>query len=708
MRIAIVGGGPGGLFSANHLNDVLGGEVEITVFEADRRLGGKIRTERFGAAGPLFEAGVAELYDYSAYAVDPLKELITDKLGLPIVPMHGPSVMLGATVVPDFDHLAGTLGAETARAVAAFYRTCETLYSPSAYYDGHPDDDNKHPWANVTFKSVLDAIPDARARRYIETAVHTDVAAEPHRTSALNGLKNVIMEDPRYMGVYSIAGGIEQLVDGLAVRVPMTVRLEHRVRNVSRRTDGYTLSIDTPGGPITHETDYLIIALPDSALCEIRFLDAPLADTIARHLAHHDHPAHYLRVTGRFKTPAWRGVCQGTYAMSDALGGCCVYDDSARYASSDDTHVLSILLAGDAAKARFDTAHADLIAEAFAAMPAPLGLARAGLIEARVHAWPHGVSALPGGNPVLDCAKRHRPAIDSDPRLFLVGDYLFDSTLNGVFDSADYAASALLTDLRRRQYEAAITREGASAADGHAVPNDYFDEYASDTTYTESFEEYFCENWTCDLIEAVWGLKRDYKLLDCGSANGLTLERFQRRGVEAWGIENNAFIHSQTPVAWRHRNLQGDVCALPFPDNSFDIVYETCLCYLPPELIDRAIKELFRVCRVGVYCGSISTDMVRELIEEEDLLYGVKTFATMLEWAEHYQRGGFKLAIGDPAIVKRIWEIEVASNEGYYTWYPTPDVMRNCFFSKPDVPVRMLTPQPPLRSEAALRPLSRS
>ncbi len=209
MRIAIVGGGPGGLFAASHLDDVLGGEVEVTVFEADRRLGGKIRTERFGEAGPTFEAGVAELYDYSAYAVDPLKELITYKLDLPIVSMRGPCVMLGATVVRDFDRLAGALGAETARAVAEFYRTCETLYSPSAYYDGHPDDDNNHPWANISFKSVLDAIPDATARRYIETAVHTDVAAEPHRTTALNGLKNVIMEDPRYMGVYSIAGGIE-------------------------------------------------------------------------------------------------------------------------------------------------------------------------------------------------------------------------------------------------------------------------------------------------------------------------------------------------------------------------------------------------------------------------------------------------------------------------------------------------------------------
>ncbi len=45
----------------------------------------------------------------------------------------------------------------------------------------------------------------------------------------------------------------------------MTVRLEHRVRSVARHLGGYTLSIDTPSGPVAHETDYLIIALPDIA-----------------------------------------------------------------------------------------------------------------------------------------------------------------------------------------------------------------------------------------------------------------------------------------------------------------------------------------------------------------------------------------------------------------------------------------------------------
>ena len=111
----------------------------------------------------------------------------------------------------------------------------------------------------------------------------------------------------------------------------------------------------------------------------------------------------------------------------------------------------------------------------------------------------------------------------------------------------------------------------------------YFDEYAGGQEYNRSFKDYFCEEWTCDLIEAVWGRRPPYKLLDCGSANGLTLEAFAKINVDAWGVENNEYIHSQTPRKWRSRNLMGDVRRLQFPDGSFDFVYETCLCYLPEE-----------------------------------------------------------------------------------------------------------------------------
>jgi hypothetical protein len=49
----------------------------------------------------------------------------------------------------------------------------------------------------VAAEAALDEIDDEKTRAYIETAIHSDIATEPHLTSALNGLKNVLMEDPR-------------------------------------------------------------------------------------------------------------------------------------------------------------------------------------------------------------------------------------------------------------------------------------------------------------------------------------------------------------------------------------------------------------------------------------------------------------------------------------------------------------------------------
>jgi protoporphyrinogen oxidase len=79
IRVAVVGGGPGGLFTAWHLESKLGSLCKITVFEGSKRVGGKIVTGEFAGAGP-YEAGVAEIYDYSCHGPDPLHDLIIKDL----------------------------------------------------------------------------------------------------------------------------------------------------------------------------------------------------------------------------------------------------------------------------------------------------------------------------------------------------------------------------------------------------------------------------------------------------------------------------------------------------------------------------------------------------------------------------------------------------------------------------------------------------
>src|SRR3974390_262267 len=162
----------------------------------------------------------------------------------------------------------------------------------------------------------------------------------------------------------------------------------------------------------------------------------------------------------------------------------------------------------------------------------------------------------------------------------------------------DYVETVSITEMRKRKFAYQIGM--CVSTDGNAIADSYFDTYSDNLSYEEAFEDLFNAKYVVDLIKAIWRPETPYKLLDCGSANGLTLKIFEKLGVEAWGIENNAFIHSKTPEEWRERNLFGDVLQMPFQDRSFDLLYVTCLPYLAEEKIDQAIKEMLRVCRLGV------------------------------------------------------------------------------------------------------------
>ena len=150
----------------------------------------------------------------------------------------------------------------------------------------------------------------------------------------------------------------------------------------------------------------------------------------------------------------------------------------------------------------------------------------------------------------------------------MVGDYLFNSTVNGTYNSADFVVDTIQTILRKQKYayqlETKITTQAVNEK-GEPVPLhlDYYELYDGQRPYEESFEEYFCEHYTTDLIREIWGWSPPYKLLDGGSANGLTLESFEAKGVKAWGIEFNPLIHARTAEKWKSRNILGSVSDLP-------------------------------------------------------------------------------------------------------------------------------------------------
>jgi hypothetical protein len=147
LRVAIVGGGPGGLFSAWSLAGKAGNSITTTILEASHRLGGKIVTRSFTGAG-LYETGLAEIYDYSPLGPDPLRELIEQDLHLQIKHIRGGGCILDGNVLPRTDTLADHYGTRTRDIVKAFRARCASRLSPQGFYKSVREADNLHPWVN--------------------------------------------------------------------------------------------------------------------------------------------------------------------------------------------------------------------------------------------------------------------------------------------------------------------------------------------------------------------------------------------------------------------------------------------------------------------------------------------------------------------------------------------------------------------------------
>ena len=151
--------------------------------------------------------------------------------------------------------------------------------------------------------------------------------------------------------------------------------------------------------------------------------------------------------------------------MMDAFGGCCVYDEGCA------PSLRSLRRAGLAASPATTPwpwpITATTISSLWPSIPCrrPLAHGRDLVLEGRVHRWAGTINALPGGNPVRETRDRHVPDPHRYPGLYVVGDYLFDSTLNGVLDSADFVTDLILTELRKQKY-------AVPAVNGHAVSAD--------------------------------------------------------------------------------------------------------------------------------------------------------------------------------------------------------------------------------------------
>jgi protoporphyrinogen oxidase len=460
MRIGIIGGGPGGLMTAYRIEQRAKFPCELTLFESSGRLGGKIMTPHFRALPVRYEAGAAELYDYSRLGPDPLKELV-EELGFKTRPMWGEAVLLGGHVLQSEADIARMLGEDAARALRDFGARATASIDTAEYYEPDWQAANRNPLGAVSFASLLDAVENEAARKFLEVSVHSDVATEPWKTNAIYGLQNYLMMDPEYMQLYSIEGGLERLPRELAGRIGARICLNQPVVAVEHdaEDDSYVVSSRRSGALVSEEFDIVVVALPVNWIPLVEWRGTTLTRAMRKHVERYSSLAHYLRVSLLFERPFWRERIDGSYFMLDELGGACVYDETARD-RLDPRGVLGCLLAGDAALTLGNLDDQSLIEHVSAALPDSLRDTNVPLLEGRVHRWLGAVSALPGGYPQQEPDERHLPAPNEHPWLFAVGDYLFDATLNGVLDSADTVVDYILEEVEEHLHALELDDRG--------------------------------------------------------------------------------------------------------------------------------------------------------------------------------------------------------------------------------------------------------
>jgi monoamine oxidase len=442
----VVGAGFTGLLASWLLERVLGDDLDLVLLEASPRMGGRIRTEPLDGTGIPYDSGAAEFYDIEG---SPELRNLVDHLGLPTRSMDAtPTFLFDGAVIRTEEDLERALGRAALRELASFWSRAVELRPVDAYATAGSPRDNDHPWQRMPFSEALGSLRQEDARRFTTVQVHSDLATEPSRTSALYGLDNLLVDHPAYMSMYTVPGGNEALVEALAAGLRSRRLLGAPVRSVeARKGSGCTVRFEHGGVARRLEADFVLLTLPPAQLREVSFDPRDLAAALSSHVEHHDHPTDYLRVTAAFRSAFWREEYPEDYLVSDGFGGVTVYDKSSGNGGPG-AGLLSWLIAGDNATALARKGDGEVAGAALRSLPFLEGRARRELLHVVVDRWTGslGVSRLPGGVPLRAVEERHRPSA-SHPGVLVAGDSLYDATICGALDSALFAAGRILGDL---------------------------------------------------------------------------------------------------------------------------------------------------------------------------------------------------------------------------------------------------------------------
>ncbi len=302
-RIAIVGAGIGGLSAGYYLRQK---GIAATIFEADKRVGGRIKTGRSFDGGNLFTEIGGEFIDTGHTDMLRLVRL----LGLEDKLMDVDTDTVGerdAFFIENKHHSLREVVAELSAAYPRIAKHQQRLAGPHvADFDRfsmaeYIDSMGLSPW----MQKLLTAA-------YIgENGMETDQQSAVNLLSILDTRPNQFTPFGESDERFKISGGNEQIPLGLAGRLREQIRLEHRLLAIRENTNRSLQLTFSENGTTREETfDAVVLAIPFTVLrqMDMQMEIPPLKQQVIKELAYGTNAKFILETAGRpWRTTGYRG-----------------------------------------------------------------------------------------------------------------------------------------------------------------------------------------------------------------------------------------------------------------------------------------------------------------------------------------------------------------------------------------------------------------